>query len=691
LERPDALAEARAAWKRGDAHDAANKGLATGSPVGAFLAALAFARLGNDAQALRALEQIGRHHPLALAADEMRAAALRRQGRFREARAAAKRLSAGGMPSAAYVLADIEQAESGCGATKAWYAALKAQPQHEGRHAARRALVLCHPPEPTRISLALDMLADPEPLEDELALEVLERWAEAPTAEVPADHAMSSAERLLFEDRHAAAARIVARLKAPAVPEARARWALLKGRVLAHQGDKAGQLAVLKDALAQGAGSMTSTLERSVLDHEVANVPPARAAAQYLEYANRHPGEPLGVEARHLAGYHFSEAKDLAEAIAQWQQVAAVSGPRQRDAAWFALQKQAEQGQSLSAARQALDLAAGERDSAWAAQLTYWAARWLGQIGQDGEAARTYQDACVRWPARLHARFACARAGVTPAPLGAAEPVAAVNGVERLHTLLGMGVPPRAREAVSRAALLAEAGADGLARRALDPVSRILSHSSGEVALVFAEALLALDDLHGAVTVAEQHRDLVDGLEHRRWVEVAYPRPAVLVQVAMQEVVDEDLVLAIARTESWFSSSVRSRAGAVGLMQVMPRTARKLLERLGKPSLESLWDPESNARCGSWYLKLLQADFGPRVDLLACGYNAGPNATHRFLERGRGLPLDAFLEAIHFRETRAYAKRVLEAHTLYRLLSGKDATLAPAAPAEVQAGRQLDF
>lgn len=103
---------------------------------------------------------------------------------------------------------------------------------------------------------------------------------------------------------------------------------------------------------------------------------------------------------------------------------------------------------------------------------------------------------------------------------------------------------------------------------------------------------------------------------------------------------DPKLVQAMIQVESGFNHRARSHKGAMGLMQLMPATAKQL--RVSDP-----YDPDENVRGGTQYLRHLVDRFPGRLDLAVAAYNAGPGAVERY----DGVP--------PYRETRDYVKRVL--------------------------------
>lgn len=137
--------------------------------------------------------------------------------------------------------------------------------------------------------------------------------------------------------------------------------------------------------------------------------------------------------------------------------------------------------------------------------------------------------------------------------------------------------------------------------------------------------------------------------------------------------VSRALALSIARRESEFNVGVVSPAGALGLMQVMPGTAKMMADKTGKPYAVSklTTDPAYNVGLGSAYLAQLVDEFGPAVALIASGYNAGPGRPRRWVTefgdpRQDGVDVVDWVETIPFSETRTYVMRVVESLVIYR-------------------------
>jgi soluble lytic murein transglycosylase-like protein len=138
---------------------------------------------------------------------------------------------------------------------------------------------------------------------------------------------------------------------------------------------------------------------------------------------------------------------------------------------------------------------------------------------------------------------------------------------------------------------------------------------------------------------------------------------------------EEELLLAVARQESGFDPAARSYAGAKGIMQLMPATARYMADRLAEPSAAAhldLADPIANLTLGQRYLKyLMQKDhIGGNLIYVTAAYNAGPNNLARWQKNLRHVkdPL-LFIEKIPSLETRNYVQNVMRNYWIYRTLS----------------------
>lgn len=152
----------------------------------------------------------------------------------------------------------------------------------------------------------------------------------------------------------------------------------------------------------------------------------------------------------------------------------------------------------------------------------------------------------------------------------------------------------------------------------------------------------------------------------------AYPRPFSdhVMETSALSGVDPAFIYGVMRTESRFNPRARSGAGAIGMMQLMPRTARELADKLlGDRGLaRNLRSPGPNIRLGTTFLAELRRHFRGHVPLVLAGYNAGPGASRSFHRRMKNLPTDVFVEAVPYAQTMAFIKRVVGYTAGYRAL-----------------------
>jgi len=131
---------------------------------------------------------------------------------------------------------------------------------------------------------------------------------------------------------------------------------------------------------------------------------------------------------------------------------------------------------------------------------------------------------------------------------------------------------------------------------------------------------------------------------------------------------DTAWLFAVVRQESAFIPDARSGAGALGLMQLMPRTARQVSRRLHGRSLRSLssllLEPKLNIQLGSAYLRQVFDRLDQHQVLATAAYNAGPRRVKRWLPE-RDMPADLWVETVPFKETRTYLQRVLSYTVIY--------------------------
>lgn len=382
---------------------------------------------------------------------------------------------------------------------------------------------------------------------------------------------------------------------------------------------------------------------------------------------------------------HWDQALDAGQAAAAWAVVAKQAALRQLPQAhdWFqqAWKQQRNHGHaptwsddslawSVRAALRAprLDrerwgavlqgiaaMSADElRDPAW----TWWKARALkarARSGSAGDADREQAQALLQALAvqstTFHGQLAAAELGqplalpATPAPFTDAEHEQAAThpGLKRGLQLAQLGLRDEGRREWNFSLR-------GMADREL---------------LAAAQLACQAQDWQLCINTSERSRTEVD-LRQR------YPQPyaAEITARAQERALEPAFVFGLIRQETRFMAQLRSSAGASGLMQLMPATARWTARKVGIDLRNDVvTDIDTNLRLGTTYLKLVLDDFAGSQALAAAAYNAGPGRPRRWRE-GPVLDAAAWAENIPFNETRDYVKKVLANATVYNHLLG---------------------
>lgn len=280
----------------------------------------------------------------------------------------------------------------------------------------------------------------------------------------------------------------------------------------------------------------------------------------------------------------------------------------------------------------------------------YWEGRALEALGRSEDAKAAYEFA-AEYQTAFYGQLAAERAGLPTDP--------AVVGTESYPSWTST---PYAGSSVFIAgdALMREGERDLAERFFRHLAERLTAEEVGSL----AQYALDNNEPHIALRLAKFAASRGEIL-HRPYHPVASLGDGLPVNRA--------LALAVARRESEFDPAVVSPAGARGMMQLMPGTAREMARVLGEPYNlgRLLTDPAQNARFGSAYLERLIDEFGENLTLVAIGYNAGPGRARSWPERfgdPRGMSEDEivdWIEHIPFRETRSYVMRVAESRGIY--------------------------
>lgn len=286
----------------------------------------------------------------------------------------------------------------------------------------------------------------------------------------------------------------------------------------------------------------------------------------------------------------------------------------------------------------------------------YWLGRTLEKGGETA-AAPYYRTLLDEFPAGFYATWYRERKGLkdTREPLGARDALSELPlpaGFEKVRLLASLGLLEEARAEMS------------VARKKN-------SDKKGQFAAL-SRVYLEMRDYGSAIALFMQNRPVA-------WEKKALPLWTAGYPLAYTELVSqnaslnglsEGLVYALIRAESGFAPAIKSGAGAIGLMQMMPATAKLTAREKGDFNPRRLTVPEYNIRLGTKHLHDLMKEYNGDVIYMAAAYNAGAGALERWKKNFSGRDKDEFIESIPYLETRDYVKKVYASAATYRQLYG---------------------
>lgn len=282
------------------------------------------------------------------------------------------------------------------------------------------------------------------------------------------------------------------------------------------------------------------------------------------------------------------------------------------------------------------------------ARTNYWVGRAHAAAGRQGEARRAY-EAAARHSSFYYGQMARSKLGLADLPLRRPEAAPAPSSpfARALSMLYAAGERDMAK------AILADIGQRATDQGQMQAAAEVAARNGD------ASGLLALGK--GA-----NNRGLPFDVQ-------AFPTIGIPNYRHVGPEVDKAVVFAIARQESTFDPRARSHAGAIGLLQLMPATARRTARNHGLSFDHGrlVNDPAYNAQIGAAHLGELLADYRGSYILTFAAYNAGAGRVREWIE-AYGDPRDPnvdpieWVERIPFQETRNYVQRVMENVQMYR-------------------------
>ncbi|HTQ80380.1 MAG TPA: lytic transglycosylase domain-containing protein, partial [Thermoanaerobaculia bacterium] len=288
----------------------------------------------------------------------------------------------------------------------------------------------------------------------------------------------------------------------------------------------------------------------------------------------------------------------------------------------------------------------------------YWTARAFESLGEGERARQIYGSLADADTSDFYCRNARTHLKTTAVKAAAAarvvEPWPDDPALRRARLLSDLGLDDLASSEIE----ISRAKAEPHAVSALEALILSRRGERRKSMIVIRTAFPALGSPYQA-SVPEEARRLYYPLDYREtirtWAEANHLSPFV--------------ISGMIRQESGFDAGAVSAAGARGLMQLMPSTARELAHRFGVAfSSDRMSDPAFNLQIGTSYFRQVLAMFDDNLELALAGYNGGPFRIKRLWHESGGGEVDRFLEGLNIEESKTYVKRILVLSDSYRQL-----------------------
>ncbi len=391
-----------------------------------------------------------------------------------------------------------------------------------------------------------------------------------------------------------------------------------------------------------------------------------RGAETLSEVATRFPTHPLAAQALFLAGDLAHDDQAIAQASSLFLRateaapLAEPAGIAHMRLAGIALSS----GDQTVALQRFEDYALAFTSGARHQQAVYWSGRTQLGLGQRDAAITRLREARDLDPYSFYGLRAAElidesvfndRLG--PAPVTPARTTAQVQvGLQRIDLLR--------RVEWTEAAVFEQ--------------DRLKQHFTEDVPALYAlaEGLNQRNRASAGTAIGRELYRQAGAVWNQRLLRITYPFPyrELIVKQAKSRGIDPFLMVALIRQESSFNPTATSSAGAMGLMQVMPKTGRALARPLGIKRFKTamLHDPETNIRLGAKFLADMMKTWKSRPDYVLAAYNAGPSRMARWIHFPEARDPDLFLERIPFDETRDYVRIVQLNARIYERLYGSE-------------------
>lgn len=326
---------------------------------------------------------------------------------------------------------------------------------------------------------------------------------------------------------------------------------------------------------------------------------------------------------------------------------------------WQVAQTKAAAKDYKQAWQWAVEIPLRNSTSILAPRASFWIGKWAMQLGRKEDAKAAFEYVLSKFPQSYYAWRSAAMLSLD------------VGNFKTIRQLNPEVVPPQRTILPAGSATLKELYQLGQDRDALTHWQvEFQNQTQPTVAEQFTDGLMDLlrgENLIGIAKIStlEDRESPTEKADYRvlsqqlTYWQARYPFPFLqeIETWSQQHRLNLLLVTALIRQESRFEPKIRSVAGAVGLMQIMPETAKYIAEDMNLPQY-NLENPEDNIKMGTWYLDYTHKKFQHHSLLAVASYNAGWGNVSKWLKRSPTQDTDAFVEEIPFEETQGYVRQV---------------------------------
>jgi soluble lytic murein transglycosylase len=382
----------------------------------------------------------------------------------------------------------------------------------------------------------------------------------------------------------------------------------------------------------------------------------------------------LSVANLHLVHHEYDQALDAFRELQQRFPKGSRASYAHWKAAWLTLREgRNDDAKKLFEEQVALYPAGNETSAA-----LYWRARLAEEDNDPAMARAFYTELSERYRNYYYAELARERLSKLPKSTDAPEQYALLDQVPPLDhgEKIELAEPPAEDLHLQKAKLLGNGGLVDFAVRELQAAATTATDAGNWAPAQTAQLYIDTGHYDRAIEVMKHSVPSYFAVDlptlPREYWEALFPRAywTDLKRFSLANGLDPYLVASLIRQESEFNPLAVSRANAVGLMQLLPRTGKLVArqEKLKHYNDSQLFTPAVNLQLGTRYFRGMVDQFGGSFQYALAAYNAGSDRVEEWLGQGKYRDAEEFVESIPFTETREYVQAIMRNASVYRQL-----------------------